>query len=49
MGMTFTILGVVFIFADDGGTARELGNAPKKRAPVNAQWFFEGEGHTFFI
>jgi hypothetical protein len=41
--------GFVFIFADDSGTARELGNALKKRAPVNAQLFFEGEGRTFFI
>jgi hypothetical protein len=39
----------VFIFADDGAKARELGSALKARAPADAQLFFEGEGRTFFI
>ena len=39
----------VFIFADDGPSARELGNALKRRAPTGARLFFEGEGHTLFI
>ena len=39
----------VFIFADDGAAARELGNALKERAPVGAQLFLEGEGRTLFI
>ncbi len=39
----------LFIFADDGATARKLGNALKERAPANAQLFFAGEGRTIFI
>jgi hypothetical protein len=39
----------VFIFADNGVAARDLGNALKARAPADAQLFFEGEGRTYFI
>lgn len=39
----------VFIFADDGASARELGNSLRERAPAGAQLFLEGEARTYFI
>jgi hypothetical protein len=39
----------VFIFADDGTAAHKLGDELQKRAPADAQLFYEGEGRTVFI
>jgi hypothetical protein len=39
----------VFLFADDGAAARKLGSELQKRAPADAQLFYEGDGRTLFV
>jgi hypothetical protein len=39
----------VFVFADDAAAAHKLGSELQKRAPADAQLFYEGEGRTLFI
>jgi hypothetical protein len=39
----------VFVFGDDGAAARRLGSELQKRAPADAQLFYEGEGRAVVI